>query len=1055
MINGDGVEEKVSSAITSPFDPQFDRESEGGDELSNYSSCGESEFEKYCSASSAMGTPSFRSSSFQESDFGSLKSFKLGGESTSLKNFGDNKILSDFSCRTSSDTGAQSSSDWKGNGMSNMNGRIEGFVLSGFSVLGNSDVDDNWGNEGVNMNIGVRNCEEGTEVPGESRDVEGVKGFYRGTKEGNDEGEGLEILGGKGRKLSDEGEALSSHGLSEGGDSMFGCGSDDGGEIDSYYGKNVLFHVDESGKNESQLGVNSKVAFGSDDWDDFIQENGGHMVSSVAWNDFQGGTQGAIDSLNLFAADSVKFPLPQAEARSTSVACDKDQLACKLPEIRVSSLSTNSMNHGKLDAQVADVKEVLMSRNKVSDMDELTEYLNRNSNCDAFEPNKESLAKKGLANEGLKLHLAKSEMKHQYKNTAINSDVSVDGKVGKTNIEFNPSSESEFNLRTVKYNDRGFRLFEDEKSFATSSFTDMKMSDITEKKSAFSFDKVEDLFEPVKAKNFELKDFYDEIVNDMEDILLDSGDTPVARYTQGSRMYEAHFSQSFRDGGSSASTSGTDYNNNWIQQPFRIDNVEVVGARQIEGDVSMSERLVGVKNYTVYKIRVWGGEECWEVERRYRDFSTLYQRLKKQYAVQGWTLPSPWSHVDRESRKLFGNASPDIIADRSVLIQECLQSVVASKCTSSSLSAILCFLSQSEVVPDFPANNANVPQTLFPNRGTHMENLATLGKTISLNVQIRPFKSMKQMLDAQHYRCSGCHRYFDDGRTRVQEYFQVLGWGKPRLCEYSGQLFCSSCHNNDTAILPARVLHYWDFTRYPVSQMAKSYLDSIYDQPMLCVSAVNPFLFSKVPALQHVANIRNRIAVMLPYVHCPFRRSIDKGLGSRRYILDSNDFFALRDLIDLSKGIFSALPVMVETVSRKVHEHITEQCLVCYDAGVPCNARQACNSPMSLIFPFQEEEIEKCRSCELVFHKNCFKTIVSCPCGARFKQEGLKQSAGEGIDVAKGNLNLLGGTTESGSGFISGLFSKLTPKIYQNLGKNEPKDADNVILMGLLKNGSL
>lgn len=76
---------------------------------------------------------------------------------------------------------------------------------------------------------------------------------------------------------------------------------------------------------------------------------------------------------------------------------------------------------------------------------------------------------------------------------------------------------------------------------------------------------------------------------------------------------------------------------------------------------------------------------------------------------------------------------------------------------------------------------------------------------------------------------------------------------------------------------------------------------------MLCVSAVNPFLFSKVPALQHVANIRNRIAAMLPYVRCPFRRSIDKGLGSRRYFLDSNDFFALRDLIDLSKGIFSGM----------------------------------------------------------------------------------------------------------------------------------------------------
>lgn len=74
---------------------------------------------------------------------------------------------------------------------------------------------------------------------------------------------------------------------------------------------------------------------------------------------------------------------------------------------------------------------------------------------------------------------------------------------------------------------------------------------------------------------------------------------------------------------------------------------------------------------------------------------------------------------------------------------------------------------------------------------------------------------------------------------------------------------------------------------------------------MLCVSAVNPFLFSKVPALLHVMGVRKKISAMLPYVRCPFRRSINKGLGSRKYFLESNDFFALRDLIDLSKGAFS------------------------------------------------------------------------------------------------------------------------------------------------------
>lgn len=51
--------------------------------------------------------------------------------------------------------------------------------------------------------------------------------------------------------------------------------------------------------------------------------------------------------------------------------------------------------------------------------------------------------------------------------------------------------------------------------------------------------------------------------------------------------------------------------------------------------------------------------------------------------------------------------------------------------------------------------------------------------------------------------------------------------------------------------------------------------------------------------------------------------------------------------------LMAALPVMVETVSNKILEHITEQCLICCDVGVPCGARQACNDPSALIFPFQ------------------------------------------------------------------------------------------------------
>ncbi|GFP92371.1 pleckstrin homology domain-containing family m member 3 [Phtheirospermum japonicum] len=919
MINGEGPSSAVASS--------WDRESDGGDDLSHYSSCGgESEFDRYCSASSAMGTPSFRGGSYQDSDFGSSRSFKIGGENANYKSFGADGVLS----------GSLESEP----GMSNSNGKMEDFRA-------NFDVGDNWGNR-----VLIRNSEGSVRVSGDFGEI---------AKDGKD------------RDLSDEVESSSRSEHSEGEDSMFGCNSDDEKKIDSYYEKNMHFRGGESERKENQLVMNSAVAFGSDDWDDFVQESGGNAIGSMGWDEIRAerwaGTQSDMGSLNFMASSLV---------------------GGKFAEKNMNTSSTNSRNLVKLDEQFEDATRVVASSNDVNDMDELASYLGCDSGYDLFQMNKDPLEKEIFAKEKLKIGESESEVKIE--DTASNEVMAIrhNKSLEEKSVELDSLTESGVNHRhLVQANvkeDKEAKLIENNSLFATPSFVDTTKSATIEKNHSFTFDQIEDHFVPVKKRDFELNDFYDEIVNDMEDILLDSGELPDSRFTRGTKIYQSHFSQSSRDGGSTASTSGTNY-------ALKIDKIEVVGASQRKGDVSFSERLVGVQKYTVYKIRVSSGAHHWEVERRYRDFNSLYHRLKKQFDDHGWALPSPWSSVERESRKLFGNASPNAVADRSVLIEECLQSVIHPKFSLGSFNALVSFLSQSEMEPDSP--------------NTSVSNRSELGKTISLVVENRPLKSMKQMLDAQHYRCAGCHRSFDDGRTRVLELVQALGWGKPRLCEYSGQLFCSSCHNNDAAVLPARVLHYWDFTRYPVSQMAKSFLDSITDQPMLCVGAVNPFLFSKVPTLQHVANIRSRIRAMLPYVRCPFRRSIYKGLGSRSYLLESNDFFALKDLISLSKGVFSALPVMVETVSRKIHEHITEQCLVCYDVGIPCSARKDCNDPLSLIFPFQHE--------------------------------ATKQSSDEGVRSVNSNLNLLQKRAEPSAGFLADLFSKVIPGRPQVLRKSEPK----------------
>lgn len=338
-------------------------------------------------------------------------------------------------------------------------------------------------------------------------------------------------------------------------------------------------------------------------------------------------------------------------------------------------------------------------------------------------------------------------------------------------------------------------------------------------------------FDDLQKENLEINGFYDEMVHEMEEILLDTEKSPLSRSIQSNRTYQSQIPPPSRDGGSTASTSGTDdaYNPQ-IQLPVRIDGVEVIGTRQEKGGLSLSERLVGVKEYTVYKIRVWSGDDKWEVEHRYRDFFALYHQLKKLFSDKGWVLPPPWQSVERESRKIFGNMSPDVIAERSILIQDCLQSILQSQSSSRSLNALVYFLSPTKGFPSSSSSTLPIRQLSFSTKGSDTDHVSSLGMTISLVVQIRSMKPIKQMLDAQNHSCAGCHKDFDDGITRMKELAMTLGWRKPRVCEYSGQLFCSTCHINDTAILPARVLHLWDFMQYPVSQIAKSYLDSIYDK---------------------------------------------------------------------------------------------------------------------------------------------------------------------------------------------------------------------------------
>ncbi|KAG1347021.1 hypothetical protein COCNU_06G008500 [Cocos nucifera] len=805
MIDGEGMQK--DRWREDPFDEFFPGKGNDSDDeddaRSNYSSCEGSDLERYCSANSALGSASLCSSVGNYSDL--LDSFK------NLNSFGED-LFSD-GCGSARDK--LHTSHWNGDpatsdgGGDDCSSNKKAFSHHLFLSDGMNSSKILASSEGMHVDYnGTSASGSGSDpLPAAAQDLP-VSGGVCSARESIDvEGDGrnsgqlaFDNPIRRGMMVQADEDALSICEHSEGEDSMLDSGTDDEGR-----GRILLHHKQSSchaeetkDNNENPLVMNSSVAFGSNDWDEFMQETG----------------DGGLTSLS-FCGDQLTWQhLEPSETEGNISLLAKNHVIDPLcggmeQEEGVSDLSAASFR-----VQVADS----------SNTNERT-YSVGNPSSDCGVSNSEKLLSEEYSTEGainLIYDGGKGEINsvHSKVVPVVDSDGTPEERsFGESDplcdgmgMQFSASGE---------FQDKEIRTQEGDEAFSFLPMVingqDSGVLETLNGKSK-SIDMVEEDLILDEVKNPDTNDSYDEMVLEMEQILLDSGNSHQSRFTLPNRGHITQQSHHFRDGSSTASTSGTDDTYPNIRYPSKIDWVEVVGAKQKKGDVSFGERLVGVKEYTVYILRVWSDKDQWEVERRYRDFYALYRQLRILFIESGLALPSPWSCVERESRKIFGNASPNVVSERSMLIQDCLRSILNSR---------------------------------YP-----------FGPTSPL-------------------------------KLREDWNFEVSNCGEISLEDVS------------PLVLPARVLNLWDFSLYPVSQLAKAFLESIYDQPMLCVSAVNPFLFSKVPALLHVMNIRKKIAAMLPYVRCPFRKSFQRGLGCRRHLLESNDFFALRDLVDLSKGAFA------------------------------------------------------------------------------------------------------------------------------------------------------
>nr|CAD7404194.1 unnamed protein product [Timema poppensis] len=198
-------------------------------------------------------------------------------------------------------------------------------------------------------------------------------------------------------------------------------------------------------------------------------------------------------------------------------------------------------------------------------------------------------------------------------------------------------------------------------------------------------------------------------------------------------------------------------------------------------------------------------------------------------------------------------------------------------------------------------------------------------------------------LSAQVYRCTECKAHITFKNS----------WVEPRLCDYNGQYFCPNCHWNSTAVIPARVIHNWDFEERKVCRASRQVLHLMIKLPVIKLERFNPRLFGFVDELTQVKKIRENILLIKKYfILC--KEATDNRflwlLNERQHFLECVDMYSLQDLIEINSGL-------------------------CNGRGYLC---ELCDSK-EVIFPF-DTTVCICQKCSIVFHKICWtRKKQQCP----------------------------------------------------------------------------
>ncbi|XP_040197190.1 protein associated with UVRAG as autophagy enhancer isoform X2 [Rana temporaria] len=241
---------------------------------------------------------------------------------------------------------------------------------------------------------------------------------------------------------------------------------------------------------------------------------------------------------------------------------------------------------------------------------------------------------------------------------------------------------------------------------------------------------------------------------------------------------------------------------------------------------------------------------------------------------------------------------------------------------------------------------------------------------------IHPYIKRDVIVASQNYLCAGCG-------TQVEPRYT----NRLRYCDYMGKYFCDCCHGYTESFIPGRILSKWHFSKYYVSNFAKSVVDKIWDSHLFNVQTENPALYKKVKDLNRVQEVQEQLIHIRKLVStCRFADGIIKAFEEvPSHLTQELHLYTLSDLYKVKqKSLLQSLQELLATAVAHV-----DQCELCQAKGFICELCQEAE----VIFPFQTQTCRRCEVCKACYHKQCFKTR-ECPKCTRIKaREALKSDS--------------------------------------------------------------